>query len=57
MMYAVAFTVDEIFDRIDFFGPFEEFEDAVAWASSAPRRCQCGCDPWSVVQLAQPEYN
>ena len=48
MMYAVA--LGEMFDGINFFGPFDEFEDAMEWGDAA------GHNYW-IVELAQPEYN
>jgi len=46
-MYAVA--VGEMFDAVNFFGPFDEFEDAAAWAYS-----RSGYS-WWVVELISPE--
>ena len=46
-MWAVAFG--EIFDAIDFFGPFEEFEDAEVWAGSLVQN-----HSWWIVQLNPP---
>ena len=45
MMYAVA--VGEMFDGINFFGPFEEFEDAMLWGDRET-------DNYWVVELTEP---
>jgi hypothetical protein len=45
-MYAVA--VGEMFDAINFFGPFDEFEDAADWADANAQY------NWWVVTLEVP---
>ena len=46
MKYVVA--VGEMFDSVDFYGPFDEFEDAELWASE-------GADlNWWILGLEQP---
>ena len=42
-MYAVA--VGEMFDGVDFYGPFDEFEDANKWAGT---KCS---NSWWIVKL------
>lgn len=44
MPYAAA--VGEMFDAVDFFGPFQEFDDAEAWADR-----NAGGGNWWVVSL------
>ena len=46
-MYAVA--VGEMFDGINFYGPFEEYDDAEKWAA-----VESGYS-WWVVELLAPE--
>ena len=46
-MYAVA--TGEMFDSIDFYGPFDEFEDAEKWAIT-----ECSYT-WWIVKLLSPE--
>lgn len=47
-MYAVA--VGEIFDVLDFYGPFDEFEDAEKWAGT-----ECSYSWWIVKLLSTTE--
>lgn len=46
--YAVAHG--EMFYLINFFGPFDEFQDAWDWADG-----NCGLSWWKIVRLENPD--
>ena len=46
MMYAVA--LGEMFDAINFFGPFDDFEDAELWADNNSSA------NWWIIRLEKP---
>jgi hypothetical protein len=46
-MYAVA--VGGMFDGVNLYGPFDDFEDAEKWAA-----IECGYQTW-IVKLLSPE--
>lgn len=46
-MYAVA--MGEMFDAIDFFGPFDSFDEAQEWADK-----NSGMRSWWAVELLDP---
>jgi len=48
-MYAVA--VGEMFDRVNFYGPFHEYDDAEDWAYGNADLYPCS---WWVVELIAP---
>ena len=45
-----AVAVGEMFDAVNFFGPFEDFETACDWAEKAIG----GSSSWRVVKLEEP---